>query len=118
LAFANVTVGGSSVTPSCAGAVGTTYTCSVSGGNNAVVAANVTFANSSGTATVYSADNQTINWTATGKNAGSGTVTVLGGQSTSSTTVSATKSGSNAAQVTFTFSVPGGGSWTAVLKIS
>jgi hypothetical protein len=118
LAFANVKVGGTAATPTCTGLVGTTYTCSTTGGNNAAVTANVTFANSSAVATVYSTGNQTIGWTATGKNAGTGTVTILGNGSTSSTTVAATKNGSNAAQVTVSFTTAGGTTWTAVLKIS
>jgi hypothetical protein len=113
LIFSNVTVNGSSVAPSCAGTIGTTYTCTVSGGNNATVAGNVVFANSSGTPTIYSPASQTLNWTSTGKSSGSGTVSVSGNQTTSSTTVSAQKNGTNAAQVTVTF-----GSWTAVLKFN
>jgi hypothetical protein len=120
LTFANTKVGGNSVTPTCTGAIGTTYSCTVSGqGNNAIIAANVVFANSSGTATVYSAQNQSVNWTSTGKSVGTGTVTILGNQNSSSTTVSAQRNGnSGGASVTVTYTTAGGHMWTAVLTVS
>ena len=111
--FTSVTVNGTSTTPSCTGTIGTTWTCTVSGPNNAVVAGNVTFATSTGTPAVFSGTSSTVNVVQTGKNAGSGTVTIAGGQTTSSSAAVATKSGSNSARVTATFN-----SWTAVLIIN
>jgi hypothetical protein len=117
LIFSNVKVGNSAVTPTCTGTIGSTYQCTTSGGNNATVTANAGFASSSGAATIYSSQNQNLGWTATGKNPGTGTVTVLTNQTTSSTTVSAQKNGSNAARVTVTFTSWNGQTWTAVLII-
>jgi hypothetical protein len=119
LAFSTVKVGTNTVTPNCTGTIGTTYTCSVTGqSNNSTISANVIFANASASATIFSAVSQTINWTSTGKVPGSGTVTITGGSSTSSTTVSAQMNGNNGAQVTVTYTTPSGGTWTAVLQIS
>ncbi|MDX6566948.1 MAG: hypothetical protein QOE10_2610, partial [Gaiellales bacterium] len=75
----------------------------------------------SGTATVFSSADQTLNWTQADKNGvstGTGTGSILGGQSASSTTVSATKNGGNMVSVTVTYTVPGGGTWTAKLVIN
>jgi hypothetical protein len=106
-----------SQTPTCTGTIGTTYNCTVPGGaNNNTLKANVAFANSSGTATVYSAQNQTINNAYVGKNFGTATVTILANQSTSSTQAQVDRSGNGQAQITVTFTRPGGGTWTAVLR--
>jgi hypothetical protein len=117
LIFASVTVQNVSQTPSCTGAIGTTYTCNVSGSSmNDTLKASVVFANSSGSATVYSAQNQTISNAYVGKNPGTATVTILANQSTSSTQVQVDRSGNGQAQITVTFTRPGGGTWTAILK--
>jgi len=118
LVFSNVTVGGASVTPSCTGTVGSSYTCTVPGGNNAVVVANVGFGSSAQAPVSYSGAPESIGWTSTGKIPGTGTVTVAPNSTTSSTPVTATKSGSNAASVTVTFTESGGSTWTAVLTVS
>ena len=116
LAFANVTVAGSPVTPTCTGLVGTTYTCTVTAGNNGIVVTNFTFASSSQMATVYSAQDQSLPWTATGKaSPNSGTLTVLANQSTTSATATMQKNGVNSAAITVTFNT-GSTIWTAVLK--
>jgi hypothetical protein len=112
--WTNVRVGSSSVTPTCTGTIGSTWSCTVSGGNNATVTANVTFANAAGTATAFSSSQgSTLNVTTTGKSGATSTTTIAAGQTTSTGTVSAQKSGSNAASITVTFN-----GWTAVLTIS
>lgn len=119
LVFSGATLNGTSVTPSCRGAVGSSYGCTVSGGgNNAVVVANVGFGNSAGGAVSYSGATETLSWSATGKNTGSGTVTVAPNATASTGTVSATKNGVNAAAVTVRFTESGGATWTAVLTVS
>ncbi|WP_156023205.1 Ig-like domain-containing protein [Terracoccus sp. 273MFTsu3.1] len=118
LVFSGVTVNGTAVTPSCTGTVGSSYTCTVAGGNNAVVAANVAFGSSTQTPVSYSGATESIGWTSTGKSAGSGTVTVAPNATTSTATVTATKNGVNAASVTVTFTESGGSTWTAVLTVS
>jgi hypothetical protein len=119
LAFANVQVDGAASTPTCAGSVGTTYTCTVTGPNwNSIVTANVTFANASQSAIAYGVDNQSPAWSSTGRVTASGTVTILANQSTSSTTASAQKSGSSTHGIlTVTFN-NGSTTWTAVLQIN
>ena len=118
LIFSGVTINGIAATPSCSGTVGTSFTCTVAGGNNAVIAANVGFGSSTQTAVSYSGSTETINWSSTGKNAATGTVTVAANATTSTAPVSATKTGSNAASVTVTFTESGGSTWTAVLTVS
>ncbi|WP_156415578.1 Ig-like domain-containing protein [Terrabacter sp. Soil811] len=118
LVFSNVTVGGTSVTPSCTGTVGSSYSCTVPGGNNAVVVANVGFASSTQAPVPYSGATESIGWTSSGKTAGAGTVTVAPNATTSSATVTATKNGVNPASVTVTFTEAGGSTWTAVLTVS
>ena len=88
LVFSGVTLNGTSVTPSCSGAV---------------VVANVGFGHSAGGAVSYSGATETLSWSASGKNPGSGTVTVAPNATASTGTVSATKNGVNAAAVTVTF---------------
>jgi trimeric autotransporter adhesin len=119
LIFSNVKVNGSAATPNCTGTIGSTWSCTVTGGNNATITANVAFANGSGMATVYSSQSQSINWTATGKaNPSSGSESVAGGQTTSGTTITAQKNGSNRAAITVTFTSWNGQTWTAVLTVS
>jgi hypothetical protein len=119
LVFSGVTLNGTSITPSCTGTVGSSYGCTVSGGgNNAVVVANVGFGTSAGAAVSYSGATETLSWSTTGKNTGSGTVTVAPNATTSTAAVSATKNGVNAAAVTVTFTESGGATWTAVLTVS
>jgi hypothetical protein len=118
MVWSNVKVNGTAVPAgsiTCTGTIGTTYSCSVNGGNNDTVTANVVFANASGAATVYSstAPNSTVNLTATGKTAGSSTVTINAGATTSTGTATAQKNGSNPGQVTATFN-----GFTAVLVIN
>jgi hypothetical protein len=103
LVFSGVTLNGTSVTPSCSGAV---------------VVANVGFGHSAGGAVSYSGATETLSWSATGKNTGSGTVTVAPNATASTGTVSATKNGVNAAAVTVTSTASGGATWTAVLTVS
>lgn len=113
IAFTNVRVNGTLTTPTCTGTIGSTWTCQVTGGNNASVTANVGFVNAFGTAAVFSSQPSSLTATQTGKNAGTATVSIAGGQTTSTATTGAQKNGSNSAQVTVTF-----GGWTAVLVIS
>ena len=118
LVFSGVTLNGNAATPSCSGTVGTSFTCTVAGGNNAVIAANVGFGSSTQTAVSYSGSSETVNWSSTGKTVTTGTVTVAANATTSTASVSATKAGSNAASVTVTFTEAGGSTWTAVLTVS
>jgi hypothetical protein len=115
IVFTGVT--GGSASPVCTGAGTATYTCTISGGNNAAVSAQVRFVDSSGTATVYSPDNTNLSWASTGKNAGNGTLVIAGGTATSAGTVMATKSGVNAAQFTVTLN-DGVNTFTATMQIS
>ncbi len=117
LVFSAVTVNGVSVTPSCTGATGSSYSCTVSGGNNAAVVARVGFATSANVPVAYSSVTETIGRSSTGKVAGTGTVTVAPDGTSSTATVSATKNGTNAAAVTVTFTEAGGATWTAVLNL-
>ncbi len=117
LAFTSITVNNISQTPTCTGTIGTTYNCTVPGvANNATLNANIVFVNSSAAATIYSAVNQTINNAYVGKNLGTPTVTILANQSASSTKAQVDRSGNGQAQITVTFTRPGGGTWTAVLR--
>lgn len=116
LSFANVTVDNVAVTPTCVGSIGTTYTCTVSGGNNAVLAANSTFVSSIGALVSYAADDQTVNAAVAGKSSGNTSLTMPGNGTTSTTKATATKTGSNSATITITFS-DGVSSFTAQLKI-
>ncbi|HEX3392020.1 MAG TPA: hypothetical protein VHS55_05620 [Solirubrobacteraceae bacterium] len=119
LAFANITVGGESRTPTCTGTIGTTYSCTVPKGtmNNTALSASVVFVNSSAVATVFSSVQETVNCAYVGKTGteGPATVNILGSQTTSSAPCHVQREGSKQAQITVTFSVPGGGTWTAVL---
>ena len=56
LGFTNVRVEGTAKTPTCTGAGTANLACTVPGGNNDVVTAQVGFVNASSTATVYAAD--------------------------------------------------------------
>jgi hypothetical protein len=118
LIFSNVTVAGSTTTVSCSGTIGTTYTCTTatSGANGATLAAKVAFANTSPTATVFSAAAQLIDITYTGKNFGADPVNVAANASTSTETASVDRSGAGQAKITATFTKPDGGTWTAVLQ--
>ena len=118
LAFAGVTVDGTSVVPACTGSAASGYACTVSGGNNALVSASVGFVDSTGDPIAYSSATETVSWTATGKTAGSGTVTVAPNATASTAKVSATKTGSNAASITVTYTTASGATWTATLTVS
>jgi len=113
--WTNVRVNGTLVTPTCTGTIGTTYSGSVNGSQNDTVTGNVVFANASGTATVYSSTQSTVNLAVTGKNTTTfpTSATIAGGATTSTTAAGAQQNGSNAAQVTATFNGA-----TAVLVIN
>jgi hypothetical protein len=118
LAFTNVKVGGTAVTPSCSNANTGNVTCTVSGGNNAVVDTNVAFVNGSGVATFYASDAATsLAYVANGKTPVNSTLSVAANATTAIGTASATKSGSNAAAVTITLS-DGANSFTATLTVN
>jgi hypothetical protein len=110
-------IGGANTGSSCSGPVGSSYSCSVSAPSSATVSASVAFAGATGSPMVYSADPQTLGYTVVGKSTGSGSVTVTGATSTSSTPVSTTKQGSNSQTITVTFS-DGLSSFTAVLTVN
>jgi hypothetical protein len=113
LVFTGIT----SATGTCPGSVGASYSCSVTGGPNAVVSTGVAFADSTGALTAYSSDPQTFNYTIAGRNTGSGSVTVTGGTSTSTTTITATKQGNTNETITVTFT-DGVSTFSAVLTIN
>ncbi len=118
LAFSGVTVDGNAVTPVCSGSAASGYGCTVPGGNNAVLSAFVGFVDGTGTPIAYSSSSETISWASTGKVAGTGTVTVAPTATTATTRVSATKTGTNPASFTVTFTTPGGATWTSTLTVS
>ncbi|GAA2743398.1 hypothetical protein GCM10009868_16960 [Terrabacter aerolatus] len=118
LGFSGVTVDGSAQTPTCTGTPGSGYSCSVTGGNNAVLSATVGFVDRAGNPVAYNSATETISWTTTGKTAGSGTVTVAPNTTTSTSSVSATKKGSNPASITVTFKTAAGATWSATLNLS
>ena len=105
-----VKVGGTGITVSC-GTPAASYTCSVTGtGNGGSVTFYVTFVDPAGTPTAYSASASTI--TESGQN--SGTVQILGGQSSSSPgTLSAGHTGNSTKTSTLTF-----GSFTLTINVS
>lgn len=118
LGLSGVTVDGTGVTPTCTGSAASGYSCSVSGGNNAVLSATVGFMDNAGNPVAYSSATETISWTSTGKTAASGTVTVAPNATSSTVRVSATKTGTNPASVTVTFTTAAGATWTATLTVS
>ena len=114
MVWSDVKVNGVTASMTCSGTIGSTYSCGVSGGNNATVTATVTFANASGAATVYSpTQGSTVNLAASGKGPASATVTIAANATTSVGTATAQKNGANSAQVTATFN-----GWTAALVIN
>jgi hypothetical protein len=106
-------------TTSCTGAGTNNYSCTISGtGNNAAAAANVTFVNASGVATVFSTTaDQTISVVAGGKNPATTSLTISQNTATSTATASVQKNGSNGAAMTATFTI-GATTYTATLTIS
>ena len=118
LVWTGVTVNGGAVTPSCTGTVGSTYSCTVTAGTNAALAATVEFATAAKAASTFSAADMTIAASYTGKN-GTGTpasATVTGGTALAGSAFTVQKNGNSAASITATFTLPGGGTWTAVLQ--
>lgn len=118
LGFSAVTVDGVGVTPTCTGSASSGYSCTLPGGNNAVLSASVGFVDTAGAPISYSSSTETISWTSTGKTAGSGTVTVSPNATTATGKVGATKTGTNPASVTLTFTTAGGATWTATLTVT
>jgi len=112
--FSNVTVNGTSVTPTCTGTIGSTYSCAVSGGNNDILRANVVFVNSSGTPTAFSTTStSTIPITYTGKNGTPASLTIAANGTQSTAQARTDKNGSNSGSITATFN-----GWTAVITIN
>jgi len=111
-------VDGVAVTPVCTGSAAAGYSCTVPGGNNAVLSALAGFVDSTGTLIAYSSSTETISWTSIGKAAGAGTVTVAPGSTTAAPRVSTTKTGTNPASVTVTFMTAGGARWTSTITVS
>ena len=122
LAFANVTVQGTAVTPACTGSGTGNLVCTVSSGstNNAVLVADVGFVTAAGSPTTYATDVATsLPWTATGKaTPNSGSASVAAGTSTSTGgSMKAQKSGNTSATITVTFN-DGANSFTATLTVN
>lgn len=113
LIWQKVMVDGNSTTPVCSGVIGTTYACTVNGGNSARLVVQVGFADTSGAPTTFSNQDQTINITTTGQNGGNSTLTIPGNSTTSSGTAGARKRGPRSAQITATY-----GSWTATITVN
>ena len=120
IVFSNLTM--SSGTLTCTGAGSANYSCSIiNSSNNATVAAQVSFVDSSGNLVAYSADAETVTVVYTGgKNPGANSLTVAAGATTSSASPAPniSRSGSNNAQMTFTFALSGGQTVTATVTIN
>ena len=110
LAFSSVTVDNVVVTPSCTGSARSGFNCTVLGGNNAVLAANVGFVDITGAATAYGPAPADIQWSSTGKSSGSGGTVNRGGRCDHGAigTHSNEEGKKNPATITVTFTPPGG----------
>ncbi len=117
LIFSAVTVDGTIQTPSCTGTIGSSYSCTVSKGqNNAVLKATINFANSSGTATIFSAQDQNTSAAYGGKNPGPTTLVLPANTNATNVQAQVNRNGSGTATITVTYTRPDGVAWTATLS--
>lgn len=122
LIFTSVTLGTSSVTPTCSGAFGTAnYVCTVSApSNNTKISAFVAFSATSGGAPIALASvDKTVSIVYIGKGApesGATSLTIGAGATTTSVAAFTTENGNNIAEIKVTVTSPAGGTWTAVLR--
>lgn len=130
LVFTNVRTGPSDTTlvtrtPTCTGAVGTTYSCTVSGlpagqsgnPNNHFLYADVAFATAAGVATVYSADASPLTLQYVGKAHSSTSTSIAANTHTTGTSSWTQRSGNSPASVTVTFT-ENSVTWRAVITFN